>query len=45
VDKFTKALLNDLEDAGVRDKPLGVDFIDINMIRAFERPGISGPTA
>lgn len=40
VDKFTRALLEDLEDAGVRDQPLGVDFIDVNMIRAFERAGI-----
>jgi Xaa-Pro aminopeptidase len=40
VDKFTRALLNDLEEAGVADKPLGVDFIDINMIQAFERAGI-----
>ena len=37
VDKFTHAILNDLEDAGVRDKSLGVDFVDINMNRAFER--------
>jgi Xaa-Pro aminopeptidase len=41
VQKFTNALLNDLEDAGVRDKPLGVDFIDINMIRAFDNAGIT----
>src|SRR6266511_3306102 len=41
VEKFTNALLNDLEDAGVRGQPLGVDFIDINMMRAFERAGIA----
>lgn len=41
VEKFTNALLADLEDAGVRDQPLGVDFIDINMIQAFERAGIT----
>jgi Xaa-Pro dipeptidase len=41
VDKFTEAIVGDLEDAGVRDKPLGVDFIDINMIRSFERAGIT----
>jgi Xaa-Pro aminopeptidase len=41
VRKFTESLLNDLEDAGVADQPLGVDFIDINMIRAFERAGIT----
>ncbi|MFC0080778.1 M24 family metallopeptidase [Aciditerrimonas ferrireducens] len=40
VTKFTNALLADLEEAGVKDQPLGVDFIDINMIRAFERAGI-----
>jgi Xaa-Pro aminopeptidase len=40
VRKFTESLLNDLEEAGVADQPLGVDFIDINMIRAFERAGI-----
>jgi Xaa-Pro aminopeptidase len=41
VQRFTEALLNDLEEAGVRDQPLGVDFIDINMIRAFERAGVN----
>jgi len=41
VEKFTKALLNDLEDAGVKDQPIGVDFIDINMMRAFEQAGIT----
>ncbi len=40
VEKFTKALVRDLDDAGVRGKPLGVDFIDINMIAAFKRHGI-----
>ncbi|BCB83000.1 M24 family metallopeptidase [Phytohabitans suffuscus] len=41
VNKFVEALIGDLEDAGVRDKPLGVDFIDINMLKAFERAGVS----
>lgn len=41
VDRFTAALLNDLEEAGVSGQPLGVDFIDINMVRAFERAGIT----
>ena len=36
VAKFATALVNDLEDAGVLDRPLGVDFIDINMIAAFQ---------
>jgi Xaa-Pro aminopeptidase len=40
VTKFTNALLQDLEDAGVLGQPLGVDFIDINLIGAFERAGI-----
>jgi Xaa-Pro aminopeptidase len=40
VDKFVRALVDALEEAGVRDLPLGVDFIDINMIRAFERAGV-----
>lgn len=41
VDKFTTSLLEALEEAGVKDQPLGVDFVDINMIRAFERAGIT----
>jgi Xaa-Pro aminopeptidase len=41
VAKFTRALLADLEDAGVRDRPLGVDFIDLNMIAAFGQAGIT----
>jgi Xaa-Pro dipeptidase len=41
VEKFTRALLSDLEDAGVEDQPVGVDFIDINMMRAFQRAGIN----
>ena len=40
VTKFTNALLRDLEDAGVRGKPLGVDFIDINLIGAFDKARI-----
>ncbi len=39
--KFTRALVGDLEDAGVRDRPLGVDFIDLNMIAAFQQAGIT----
>ena len=41
VEKFTNAIVRDLADAGVKDKPLGVDFIDINMMRAFEQAGIN----
>lgn len=40
VEKFTQSLINDLEEAGVRNMPMGVDFIDINMIKAFERHNI-----
>ena len=39
------ALKGDLEDAGVADEPMGVDFIDINMIRAFEERGSTGSMA
>jgi Xaa-Pro aminopeptidase len=31
VEKFARALLDDLEDAGVKDQPVGVDFIDVNI--------------
>ena len=41
VTKFVNSLLNDLEEAGVKDQPLGVDFIDINLIKQFEERGIS----
>jgi Xaa-Pro aminopeptidase len=41
VAKFTASLVNDLEAAGVRGQPLGVDFIDINMIQAFQQAGIN----
>ncbi|MGH9108530.1 MAG: M24 family metallopeptidase [Acidimicrobiales bacterium] len=41
VTKFTNALLEALEEANVRDQPLGVDFIDINMIRAFDRAHVN----
>ncbi len=41
VAKFVTALVNDLEEAGVLDKPLGVDFIDINMIQAFQHAGVT----
>ncbi len=40
VAKFCKALERDLDAAGVRGKPLGVDFIDINLIGAFKKAGI-----
>ena len=40
VGKFTRALISDLEAAGIRDQPIGVDFVDINLIRSFEEHGI-----
>ncbi|MGH8935860.1 MAG: M24 family metallopeptidase [Acidimicrobiia bacterium] len=40
VEKFTRALLENMEDARVMDRPLGIDFIDINMMKAFQRAGI-----
>lgn len=36
VGKFINALLNDLREAGMHNEPLGVDFVDINLIRAFD---------
>jgi Xaa-Pro dipeptidase len=41
VTKFVDSLIGDLEDAGVRDRTVGVDFIDINMLGAFERAGVT----
>src|SRR5262245_6004676 len=41
VTKFMNALLDDLEAAGVRDQPVGLDFIDINLLRQFEQRGIT----
>jgi Xaa-Pro aminopeptidase len=35
VDKFTKAILKEMNRYQVADKTLGVDFIDINMLKAF----------
>ncbi len=37
VKKFTDAIVRELKKYDVADKPLGVDFIDINMLRAFEQ--------
>ena len=39
--KFTNALLNDLEDAGVRGAADRLDFVDINLMRQFEQRGIA----
>lgn len=40
VTKFVDALVGDLEDAGVSGQPIGLDFIDINLIHKFEERGI-----
>ncbi|MGI9585190.1 MAG: M24 family metallopeptidase [Acidimicrobiia bacterium] len=40
VTKFVDALMDDLEQAGVQDKTLGIDFVDINLLRAFEERNI-----
>ena len=41
VKKFTDAIVAELKKYDVFDKPLGTDFIDINMLRAFERAGLN----
>lgn len=41
VEKFTRAIKSAMQDAGVGGERLGVDFIDINMIAAFEKASIS----
>jgi Xaa-Pro dipeptidase len=40
VDKFTKAIKYEMKRSGVDGQTLGVDFIDINMIKAFQDAGI-----
>ncbi len=41
VKKFTEAILYEMKRFGVAGEKLGVDFIDINMIQAFEDAGIT----
>jgi Xaa-Pro dipeptidase len=41
VKKFTDAIVKELKRYDVFDKPLGVDFIDINMINAFREAGLN----
>ncbi|MEE8442974.1 MAG: Xaa-Pro peptidase family protein [Dehalococcoidia bacterium] len=38
--KFTDAIQSEMKRYGVDKAPLGVDFIDINMINAFQEAGI-----
>lgn len=40
VAKFTRAILDEMKKYGVEKAPLGVDFIDLNMIRSFDAHGI-----
>lgn len=40
VAKFTRAILDEMRKYGVEKAPLGVDFIDLNMIRSFDAHGI-----
>ena len=40
VAKFTRAVLDEMKKYGVEKAPLGVDFIDLNMIRSFDAHGI-----
>jgi Xaa-Pro dipeptidase len=40
VGKFTRAIQEEMRKYGVADAPLGVDFIDLNMINAFSEAGI-----
>jgi Xaa-Pro dipeptidase len=41
VKKFTKAILEEMQRFGVAGEKLGVDFVDINMMGAFEQSGIT----
>lgn len=40
VTKFTRAILDEMKKYGVDKAPLGVDFIDLNMIHSFNAHGI-----
>jgi Xaa-Pro aminopeptidase len=40
VKKFTDSIVRELKNYDVFDRPLGVDFIDINMLRAFQDAGV-----
>ncbi len=40
VTKFTRAILDEMKKYGVDKAPLGVDFIDLNMINSFNAHGI-----
>ena len=40
VKKFTAAIMEEMKRFGVAGEKLGVDFIDINMMKAFEEAGV-----
>ena len=40
VTKFTRAILDEMKKYGVDKAPLGVDFVDLNMINSFNAHGI-----
>jgi Xaa-Pro dipeptidase len=40
VRKFTASIRDELRKAGVSDLPLGVDFIDVNMLAEFHEQGL-----
>ncbi|MED5536127.1 MAG: Xaa-Pro peptidase family protein [Pseudomonadota bacterium] len=40
VGKFTKAVLQEMKKSNVAGEKLGIDFVDINIIKAFEEAGI-----
>jgi Xaa-Pro aminopeptidase len=40
VKKFTDSIVRELKNYDVFDRPLGIDFIDINMLRAFQDAGV-----
>jgi Xaa-Pro aminopeptidase len=40
VKKFTASIKEELRKAGVADMPLGVDFIDVNMLAEFQEQGV-----
>ncbi|HWQ17680.1 MAG TPA: Xaa-Pro peptidase family protein [Sulfolobales archaeon] len=39
-EKFANDIKKEMKEHGVADMPLGTDFIDFNMLRAFEKVGI-----
>jgi Xaa-Pro aminopeptidase len=40
VKKFTSSIKEEMRKAGVADMPLGVDFVDVNMLAEFKEQGV-----